>query len=261
MRKQPLKTASLIVSACLIAATPVTSQAFFRQTNARSAPAGHGAALKQAKHVLNAGAVLAQVGTGTAVPVNGFAQSLPLKQALQLILPPGWETHFLKGSGSTQVSWSHADSWLALFRHLGRAHDLQFLVNWDARRVVVAPASSHAHLNSAKNLKVVSGTAPKSGGAKLNIANAKKGQGRKWSLTRGKDLSAELTRWGKAAGWTVLWKTQTHFTVQASSTLYGSFLHVVREVMNSLPQTHPVAATAYKHGQNKTLVIHNGKNS
>ena len=78
-----------------------------------------------------------------------------------------------------------------------------------------------------------------------------------WQVYAGQTLQSTLAKWGKRAGWRVVWKSEQEYPLEANAVFIGNFPKVVHRVLASFDEKlSPVHAVFYK---NRVLVIENGE--
>lgn len=178
---------------------------------------------------------LAQVGVAPSLQptARGIANGVSLTTALKQIVPPGWRA---KKSGALdvgqKVSWrGDGRPWIDVLQDLATEHNINVLVDWNAKEVTVAsgsdagaPVSSGASpsLSSALSFKR-SDAAPSEGLRQIAviepIARPAKNT---WTLLPTLTLRENIEAWGKEAGWEVSWAA-SNYPVGARVVLTGAF--------------------------------------
>ena len=78
-----------------------------------------------------------------------------------------------------------------------------------------------------------------------------------WQVYAGQTLQNTLAKWGKRAGWRVVWKSKHEYPLEANAVFIGDFPKAVHRVLASFDKKlSPVHAVFYK---NRVLVIENGE--
>lgn len=75
-----------------------------------------------------------------------------------------------------------------------------------------------------------------------------------WSLHEGQAIGEELKKWGKAAGWTVIWDRPKDLSAAANATFTGDFKNSADEVIKILAANGVLIRAKFFDG-NKTMVI------
>ena len=78
-----------------------------------------------------------------------------------------------------------------------------------------------------------------------------------WQVYAGQTLQSTLAKWGRRAGWRVVWKSDHEYPLEANAVFIGNFPKVVHRVLASFDaKLSPVHAVFYK---NRVLVIESGE--
>ncbi len=189
---------------------------------------------------------LVQIGapSGGSFAHAGFGRGVPLRMALQMIMPRSWVSSTLRVDESTPVSWGTGMSWSQDLDQIARDHGWTGTIDWNARMVTIeGPAGAVAP-------KVVAAhpAAPAAAPAPH------------FDLQAGLALSPQIIAWGKRAGWTVIWNLPTDWVVPAPSSFSGDFQVAVSNVIQAIAQTG-IDVRADLYLANKTAVIHRSASS
>ncbi|WP_183085126.1 toxin co-regulated pilus biosynthesis Q family protein [Trinickia fusca] len=78
----------------------------------------------------------------------------------------------------------------------------------------------------------------------------------RWTVARDGQLQAVLTDWCRRAGWTLVWKSEYSYRIDAEATFNGDFVSAVTSMLAALGNVSPpIYPDIYKG--NRVLVIKN----
>lgn len=176
------------------------------------------------------------IGNGPGVIIQGpvsaparasQAHNIPLQDALTLLLPAGYRyrPHRSASEVDPPVSWQGVAPWTARLGELGRAEDLQFVVNGPHHLVtarLAAPALSSRLMPVPQSPLRALPLRPR-----IVIPT--------WRVPADIPLSRTLKSWGRTAHWTVVWHGPS-WVPETRLTVSGTFLHAIRQVVGDLRQ-------------------------
>lgn len=64
-------------------------------------------------------------------------------------------------------------------------------------------------------------------------------QTRLWAAMSGSTLKDTLETWAQAAGWKVVWDTETNYGLRASATFAGTFVTAVTDIVDTIHLNNP----------------------
>lgn len=192
-----------------------------------------------------------QVGGGLADPVQGFGHSVPLAQAMRMLLPLNWSYVPGAGVGSPEVSWTAGQTWLDVLAHIGDVYRLRFLVDW-VNRVVFA---ERARLGTAET-RAVATTSASSATNEMRPVSVERSDNETlvWQLERG-GLREQLRQWAQRADYVLHWPEEiADIGIQVPAALHGDFLQVVQQVGEALEEVR-AGVRVRVYPENRALVI------
>ncbi|MHB1630870.1 MAG: TcpQ domain-containing protein, partial [Acidithiobacillus sp.] len=174
---------------------------------------------------------LEMVGYGVTDLRSSYGSSIPLKDALRLILPVGWHVYAKSGvSGESPVTWKATEQpWTTPLRYVLRQAGLIGTVNWPHTALLlrVKPTPAVPPLNT-KGYTAWGG-APRKGAAHTSfhfgavstssppLQNATP----VFLLNQGDLILTDLQKWAKQSGWTVVWQVPEDWQVPNTTTFSG----------------------------------------
>lgn len=208
--------------------------------------------------------VVSQVGSGQPTPREGFGRNLPLGDSLSMILPGGWSYRSEPDVDlAAPISWQGGDSWLAVLEQVGRDNQVQFLVDWNQKRVFLRPLSAGLQegwappatvakpLASPAAVTVVDGPLP----AGETVSMFTKVQAKSWMLEPG-SLKAQLADWAAGEGWQLIWQAPFDFTVGVKAQFRNpDLLDAVRTLVEQLAQGDGTRLRVFAYESNRVLVV------
>jgi hypothetical protein len=206
---------------------------------------------------------LEMVGYGLAEPRSSYGSALPLKDALQLILPDGWQVYAKTGvSGDFPVTWKAVNQpWTQTLREVLRQSGLIGTVNWphEALLLRVKPTPATPPLNTKgytawNNASSSAGKWNGSGDMAAASAPSLAGSTPVFLLNRGDLILTDLQKWAKQSGWTVVWRVPEDWQVPNTTTFSGDFQKAVSQVIQAL-SANGANVHAVFHTANNTVVI------
>ncbi len=210
---------------------------------------------------------VSQQGVGYISRNTSFGMGLPVKAALEMILPKGWRIYAKPGvSAAAPVTWkSKNERWTITLTDVLRQAGLNAVVNWphqalllSVRPIPKTPAldtkgyahwstnlPSHFHVghavHSTENLSVP---------AVPSLANATP----VFLLNSGDLILTDLQKWAKQSGWTVIWQVPEDWQVPNTTSFSGDFQKAVSQVIQAL-SANGANVHAVFHTANNTVVI------
>ncbi len=228
---------SVVVVAAFLALSVKPAAAFFRlqRQDAGQKPAGcpasqacvvqtgPGAPLPMAD-----AARLMQTGHPAPTATKGFGHDIPLRIAGPLVLPRGWHWHAGPRAGSAPLSWRAGSPWIEAL--LNAPEPVHYTVDWADRSVAATWIGPWVP--------------PKPVPPPLPT----------WRLVANRSLRAQISGWGRTAGWTVIWHGDRDIIVPSPVLFRGTFVDVLRNIVNDL-QHEGVTVHAQIWSGNNTAVI------
>lgn len=157
--------------------------------------------------------------------VAGMARDIPLKDALQMVVPKDWtvEYRISKESQKMNVSWRGGVKWTDIVKGIMQETKGFAFIDAQSKKVTISATPSN-------DLWEV--------------------------LTEDRTLRITLTRWANLAGWQLVWDIERNFDVEAGAKITGSFKDAVSQVVQSLSKTdYPVRAVFYEKSSPPVLRI------
>ena len=207
---------------------------------------------------------LETVGYGVTDLRSSYGSSIPLKDALRLILPAGWHVYAKSGvSGAAPVTWKATEQpWTTPLRYVLRQAGLIGTVNWPHTALLlrVKPTPAVPPLNT-KGYTAWGG-APRKGAAHTSfhfgavstssppLQNATP----VFLLNQGDLILTDLQKWAAQSGWTVVWQVPEDWQVPNTTTFRGNFQKSVSQVIQAL-SANGANVHAVFHTANNTVVI------
>ncbi len=186
---------------------------------------------------------VSQEGYGTASRNTSFGNGLPVKSALEMILPEGWRIYAKPGvDGSAPVTWkSNNDRWTIPLTTVLRQSGLNAVVNWPHQALLLSVRPIH----KSPALDTTGYTAwHKSGNSSLpanfHVGNAVQstiplqGVSPIFLLNQGDLILTDLQKWAKQSGWAVVWQIPEDWSVPNTTAFNGSFKSAVTQVVRAL---------------------------
>ena len=78
-----------------------------------------------------------------------------------------------------------------------------------------------------------------------------------WEIAPGEDLETVLSDWASRVGWTVIWRSNYSYPVEAGATVHGDFVKAATNLADAFQTATPPLYLTFYEG-NKVLVISNG---
>ena len=210
---------------------------------------------------------VSQEGFGYASRNTSFGTGLPVKAALEMILPKDWHVYAKPGvSSSTPVTWkSRNEIWITPLTAVLRQAGLNAVVNWphqalllSVRPISKTPAldtKGYTHWSASAlpaNFHVGKGhedfAVPSTPSSPLQNATPV------FLLNQGDLILTDLQKWAKQSGWTVIWQVPEDWQVPNTTTFGGDFQKAVSQVIQAL-SANGANVHAVFHTANNTVVI------
>ncbi len=211
---------------------------------------------------------VSQQGAGFASENTSFGVGLPVKSALEMILPKGWHIYAKPGvSGDAPVTWKAKDEpWTIPLTAVLRQAGLNAVVNWphQALMISVRPVPNTPALNTKGYTAWAAGvpTAKDTSGLPSNfhvgptkmVSPPLQGVTPIFALNQGDLILTDLQKWAKQSGWTVVWQVPEDWQVPNTTTFSGNFQKSVSQVIQAL-SANGANVHAVFHTANNTVVI------
>lgn len=174
----------------------------------------------------------------------GFADHLPLGEALRLLLPAGWHAEAAPSLVQTRVSWRGGAPWPLVLQQLASARGWTAQIDVAAQRVRLAPAAPPAPAQAAPGKK----PDPLAPQASLQGATSA------FTIPKGALIARTLQDWAARAGWTVVWQITEDWAAPNIVSFDGPFEAAVKQVVEALAANGAnIHLTLYT--ANKTAVV------
>ena len=206
---------------------------------------------------------LETVGYGVTDLRSSYGTDLPLKDALRLILPAGWQIYAKAGvSGAAPVTWKATEQpWTTPLRDVLRQSGLIGTVNWPHTALLlrIKPTPAIAPMNT-KGYAAWGGASSTGQSSDLSPSTLSQGltplQGATpiYLLNQGDLILTDLQKWAKQSGWTVIWQVPEDWQVPNTTTFGGDFQKAVSQVIQAL-SANGANVHAVFHTANNTVVI------
>ena len=244
MKRSPIAISMLanLLAAVLAGCTPQPAFAFFRQSGSAAAPAGTppaapAAALGEGSGPSGNGAGVSQIGSGPETLTVSQAHDVPLRDALALVLPPGWRYQPTRKAAGIDppVSFAGTVPWTRRLDAIARETGMRFIVDWGNHAVYGLPARAFL-------ARVARPQAAGNRPARPPLVEAPT-----WAMPAGQPLARTLTDWGDRAHWRVIWHGPA-FIPSVPATFRGTFLQAIGELfrdMAAMPHAPAIAAGVY----------------
>lgn len=108
-----------------------------------------------------------QIGKGIGTRVNSKG-NMPLRHAVYLLLPRGWNADVADDIAQTPVAWGKHENWVSLLGKICSEINAEAIVNWEVRNVSIRSSSSVPAPSLPKNAGASSGVAMVKMSAKLD---------------------------------------------------------------------------------------------
>ncbi len=253
-----------LLAAALAGCVPRPAFAFFRQSEPAARPAvtpvaAAAAALGDGAHRPVSGAGVSQIGSGPETLTVSQAHDVPLRDAMALILPPGWRyqpTHKAAGI-DPPVSFAGAVPWTRRLNAIARETGMRFIADWGDHAVYGLPArvwTGRVKVNRQAN--------ERSRVVKDRLAGAPHLAVPTWGMPAGQPLARTLRAWGDRAHWRVIWHGPA-FIPSVPATFRGTFLQAIGGLfrdMAAMPHAPAISAGVYPAAATgfSTLVVRTG---
>ncbi len=221
-------TVTLMALSCIIA--PTVQAAFNAELQPPPAP----------RPIWRSDTAVTQVGEGVATATPGFGKTVPLPQAMRMLLPDGWTYSPASETGDPTVAWNGGSTWLEALHQIGDSSGVRFLVDWTNRVVYSEPSAGG-------NPK----TSPGDGQAAVGWGASGLAS---WQLEIG-GLREQLLKWADRAHYHLYWpRSIADLAVQVPATLNGDFLEAIRQLSGAL-QAVSAGLKLHVYEQNQALVV------
>ena len=206
-----------------------------------------------------AGVMEIGIRPGTIETRKGFVRDLPMKVALQQIVPPGWQSEIVVAD-ARKASWNtgaNGQPWIDALRQVAAAEQLYGEVDWVARKVRITDQAVASKVVETTKPPTDSKQGPRVATTPVLPAAPPPAPApvARFDVRKGETLMTALQRWCAQSGWTLLWKSEDDIRPDAGIQLPPglAFEDAVRELMRSVWVEYPdMSATAYK---NRVLVV------
>lgn len=205
---------------------------------------------------------LEQTGYGVAHKRSSFGNAIPLKDALPLIMPHGWEVYAKTGvMGSTPVTWkAHHVEWTHTLKGVLRQAGLIATINWSHQALLlrvkpvpaVKPLDTKGYTSWGESSSLPANFHE---GAAVPVSSPSlAGATPVFILNQGDLILLDLKKWAKESGWKVVWQVPEDWTVPNTTTFSGNFQTAVTQVVQALANNGANIHAVF-HTENNTVVI------
>lgn len=191
------------------------------------------------------------IGSGHAEILYGFADGVPLHQALTQIVP---RTYQLRSVGidrvaNTAVSWKGGKDWTAVLREIAaQVPTLSGEIDTASRIVTLTLTGGLA--DSAQTGVVSETGSIESGVSAASVV---------WDLRfEDKTVRTALERWASAAGWQLIWDLSYDYPIAASASLEQSFEGAIEIVMRSMETVQHPPKAIFHRGNHVVRIVNKG---
>lgn len=150
-----------------------------------------------------------------AKTVSGMARSIPLSDALAMVVPKDYQIVYRisRESQRLSVSWRGGARWTDILKEIMKEAKAYAFVDTQSKRVTISA-------NPDNDL---------------------------WDIyLEDRTVRIAVTRWTKLAGWQLIWDVGRDFDIEATATIQGDFKSAVETLVNSLSSSdYPVKAIFY----------------
>jgi Toxin co-regulated pilus biosynthesis protein Q len=222
--------------------------------------------------------MLTQIGVpkGAVDQVKGFGKSLPLVDALKVVVPKGW---YAKKSGEVDVqkpvSFSGNKNWVETAAGFAEQAGVSMVVDWDQQLLTVVGPEKQVQMQSVGIIRLMdeekegkaTAAAAVESSAVAKVASAG-GSGiaplapmKRWDLTSGKSLRDNVEAWAASATpkYKVSWQA-VNYMISADAAFEGGFDDETKGPITQLFQlfaNHDVPLKATFMEDNRVLVVEN----
>lgn len=199
--------------------------------------------------------VVRATGKGGLSNYVGFGEDIALEEAIDMIKPPGWVTHFEAGVETDQtVSWEVADGlWPDALYEIMKDAGHAATVETEAQRLRIHPLRDEPA--PVPSPTVAEGEADKKSDAAPGehdhdptpaqvSPTESTDSALRLSLTPGDSLRDQLQAFSESADWQFHWDVETDYTVGFEAEVDGSYREIIEQVVGAINERAPEAFTA-----------------
>lgn len=226
---------------------------------------------------------LAAASPAGAQSIEGFGRDIPLSLAVKQIAPAGAKVSFGNGVDVRErVTWEGGDDWHRVLDAVATSRG--YVVTYAGRSVRItrqgdpnppiepARAVQQAAAGGQGGIVFVPyrGPGPGPGPVAAGPAHGPGGPGWQpyganpapaappaaWRADKDASLRGILESWGTRSGWSVVWKSQYEYRLQAGAQFAGDFVQASGELIRSVGEVQPRLNVTFFKG-NRVLVVSN----
>lgn len=229
--------------------------------------------------------VAAALATGVALPtlaqsVEGFGRDIPFSLAVRQIAPAGAKVSYGNGVDVRErVTWEGGADWRRVLDSIATSRG--YVVTYAGRSIrITRQGDPNPPIEPARAVQQVAAAGqggivfvPYRGGAPAPApAAAQGGEGWKpyggpsappappppaaWRADKDASLRGLLEAWGARSGWSIVWKSQYEYRLQAGAQFSGDFVQAAGELVRSVGDVQPRINVTFFKG-NRVLVVSN----
>jgi hypothetical protein len=231
--------------------------------------------------------VAAGLATGGAVPalaqsVEGFGRDIPFSLAVRQIAPAGAKVSYGNGVDVRErVTWEGGADWRRVLDSVATSRG--YVVTYAGRSIrITRQGDPNPPIEPGRAVQQVAAAGqggivfvPYRGPAAAAPAATAGGEGWKpyagpaaptapspppapaaWRADKDASLRGLLEAWGARSGWSIVWKSQYEYRLQAGAQFSGDFVQAAGELVRSVGEVQPRINVTFFKG-NRVLVVSN----
>lgn len=183
------------------------------------------------------------IGTGSFDKAVGMGRDVPLREALNTIVPPSFAISSVGVDAfvAKKVSWAGGSGWDSVLSSvLESTPEVCGEINTEVRTVVLKPCKA----DDAAEIALKEGVVGEPGQKKSSWVIHPSDGG----------LRTTFERWAQQAGWQLVWDLKVDYPINASASLESTFEQAVQAVTKSLQQSQVAPKATFYRG-NRVLRI------
>lgn len=222
---------------------------------------------------------LAAASPAGAQSIEGFGRDIPLSLAVKQIAPAGAKVSFGNGVDVRErVTWEGGDDWHRVLDAVATSRG--YVVTYAGRSVrITRQGDPNPPIEPARAVQQAAAGGqggivfvPYRGGGAPAPAAAPGSEGWKpyggppappappppaaWRADKDASLRGLLEAWGSRSGWSIVWKSQYEYRLQAGAQFAGDFVQASGELIRSVGEVQPRLNVTFFKG-NRVLVVSN----
>jgi hypothetical protein len=228
--------------------------------------------------------VAAALATAVALPalaqsVEGFGRDIPFSLAVRQIAPAGAKVSYGNGVDVRErVTWQGGADWRRVLDSVATSRG--YVVTYAGRGIrITRQGDPNPPVEPGRAVQQVAAAGqggivfvPYRGGGAPAPAAAPGGEGWKpyggppappappppaaWRADKDASLRGLLEAWGSRSGWSIVWKSQYEYRLQAGAQFSGDFVQAAGELVRSVGDVQPRINVTFFKG-NRVLVVSN----